>query len=69
MTDNIRGIAVHTVTRITAAAEKGQVLVSGTTYELLGETALKFQSRGIHDLKGIPRPVELWQLTSDQTEA
>jgi len=69
MTDNIRGIAVHTVTRITAAAEMGQVLVSGTTYELLGETALKFQSRGIHDLKGIPRPVELWQLTPDQTEA
>src|SRR5437016_5381423 len=68
MTDNIRGIAVHTVTRVTAAAEKGQVLVSGTTYELLGETPLKFQSRGIHDLKGIPRPVELWQLTSDQAE-
>ncbi|TMB84693.1 MAG: adenylate/guanylate cyclase domain-containing protein [Chloroflexi bacterium] len=65
MTDNIRGIAVHTVTRITALAEGGQVLVSGTTYGLLAETSLSFVSRGVHDLKGITRPVELWQLAPE----
>jgi len=65
LSDNIRGIAVHTVTRITALAEAGQVLVSGTTYGLLAETNLRFVDRGVHDLKGIPRPVELWQLASE----
>jgi class 3 adenylate cyclase len=65
MTDNIRGIAVHAVARITALAEAGQVLVSETTYGLLSETRLRFVNRGAHDLKGMPRPVELWQLASE----
>jgi class 3 adenylate cyclase len=65
MSDNIRGIAVHAVTRITALADAGQVLVSGTTYGLVAETSLRFTSRGAHELKGIAKPVELWQLTSD----
>ena len=65
LSDNIRGIAVHIVTCITALAEAGQVLVSGTTYGLLAETSLRFVDRGVHDLKGIPRPVELWQLAAE----
>jgi len=58
-------VAVHAVTRITAIAERGEVLVSGTTYALVAETSLRFVSRGAHDLKGIPRPVEVWQLASE----
>jgi len=65
LSDNIRGIAVHAVTRITALADAGQVLVSGTTYGLVAETSLRFTSRGAHKLKGIALPVELWQLTSE----
>ena len=69
LSDNVRGVAVHAVTRITALAEAGQVLVSETTYGLLSETNLRFVSRGVHDLKGIPRPVELWELAQDPNRA
>jgi len=65
MADNIRGVAVHAVTRITALAEPGKVFVSGTTYELIAGTSLSFTSRGLHELKGFARPLELWQLTSE----
>ncbi|MEP6468663.1 MAG: adenylate/guanylate cyclase domain-containing protein [Chloroflexota bacterium] len=65
LTDNVRGVAVHLVTRVTALAEPGEVLVSGVTHDLVAETGLRFTSRGEHELKGIPRPVEVWQLNSD----
>jgi class 3 adenylate cyclase len=68
LTDNIRGVAVHVVTRITALADAGEVLVSAVTYQLVAETSLRFTSRGSHDLKGMPRPVELWQLTAEGLE-
>jgi class 3 adenylate cyclase len=63
--NNIRGLAVHAVTRITALADIGQVVISGTSYALLGETDMRFASRGMHELRGIPQPVELFELLSD----
>jgi len=65
LTDNIRGVAVHVVTRITALARPGEVLISGVTRDLLAETSLSFSSRGAHELKGVPRPVDVWQLDSE----
>ena len=65
LSDNVRGVAVHVVTRITALAGPGQVMISGVTRDLLAETSLAFASRGEHELKGVPRPVELWQLESE----
>ena len=65
LTDNVRGVAVHLVTRVTALAAPGEVLISDVTRELLAETSLRFDSRGEHDLKGIPRPVGIWQLISE----
>jgi class 3 adenylate cyclase len=65
LTDNIRGVAVHVVTRITALAQPGEVLISGVTRDLLAETSLAFSSRGAHELKGVPRPVDVWQLDSE----
>jgi class 3 adenylate cyclase len=65
MTDNVRGVAVHLVTRVTALAEPGQVLISDVTHELVAETALQFESRGEHELKGISRPVGVWRLVSE----
>ena len=65
MTDNVRGVAVHLVTRVTALAGPGEVLVSDVTHELVAETALRFESRGEHELKGIPRPVGVWQLVGE----
>lgn len=62
LTNNIRGVAVHAVTRITSLAEAGQILLSATSHALLGETPLRFVSRGKHELRGLPQAVELFEL-------
>jgi class 3 adenylate cyclase len=54
-----RGIAVHAAARIAALAGPGEVLVSGTTRDMLDGSGLTFQSHGEHELKGLSgaRPV------------
>jgi class 3 adenylate cyclase len=54
-----RGLAVHAAARIAALAGPGEVLVSGTTHDMLDGSALKFESRGNHELKGLSgaRPI------------
>ena len=54
-----RGVAVHAAARVAALAEAGEVLVSGTTHDLLDGSGLAFQSRGAHELKGLSgaRPI------------
>lgn len=48
-----RGVAVHAAARIAALAGPGDVLVSGTTCELLDGSGLVFEARGEYALKGI----------------
>jgi class 3 adenylate cyclase len=54
-----RGVAVHAAARIASLAGPGEVLVSGTTRDLLDGSGLAFDSRGEHELKGLvgARPV------------
>lgn len=54
-----RGVAVHAAARIAALSGPGEVLVSGTTRDLLDGSGLAFQSRGDHELKGLSgaRPI------------
>lgn len=54
-----RGVAVHAAARIAALAGPGEVLVSGTTHDSLDGSALRFDFRGTHELKGLtgPRPI------------
>jgi class 3 adenylate cyclase len=51
--NDVRGVAVHTAARILALAGPGEILVSGTTYELLAGSGLSFADRGTHELKGL----------------
>src|SRR4051812_2050768 len=61
---DIRGVAVHEAARVMALAGPGQLLVSAATRALLsGQPTLSFQSRGMHELKGIEGERELWALT------
>lgn len=60
--DNIRGVAVHVLSRVTAVAAAGEVLVSGTTYELVADSDLRFEDRGTHELKGISGARQIWAL-------
>ena len=54
-----RGVAVHAAARVAALAEAGEVLVSGTTCDLIAGSGLSFDSRGEHELKGLTgaRPI------------
>jgi class 3 adenylate cyclase/streptogramin lyase len=54
MGKKVGGIAVHTAARVLAAAQPGEVLVSGTTKELVGGAGVGFEDRGMHQLKGVP---------------
>jgi class 3 adenylate cyclase len=54
------GIAVHIGARIGAAAAGGEILVSSTVRDLAAGSAIEFDDRGEHTLKGIPRPWHLY---------
>ena len=62
--DNVRGVAVHILSRITALAAPGDVLVSGTTYELVADSGLKFEDNGVHELKGVKGARQVWAFVS-----
>lgn len=62
--DNIHGVAVHIVSRVTGLAATGEVLVSGTTYDLVADSDLRFEDRGSHELKGVTGARQIWALTS-----
>jgi len=51
--NDVRGVAVHVAARILALAGAGEILVSGTTYELVAGSGLSFVDRGTHELKGL----------------
>jgi class 3 adenylate cyclase len=55
------GLAVHTAARVAACAEPSEVLVSRTINDLVAGSGIRLADRGVHTLKGIPDP---WQLYS-----
>jgi YVTN family beta-propeller protein len=58
----VGGIAVHIAARVMAAAEPGQVLVSGTVRDLVAGSGLEFADAGTHALKGVPGEWHLFGL-------
>jgi class 3 adenylate cyclase len=60
--DNVRGVTVHVVSRVTGLAKAGEVLVSGTTHELVADSSLSFEDRGSHELKGVTGARQIWAL-------
>ncbi|MDP9243804.1 MAG: hypothetical protein M3O77_01820, partial [Chloroflexota bacterium] len=59
---DVRGVAVHIASRITNLAEADEILVSGTTHELISGTELEFTDRGSHQLKGVTGPRQVFRL-------
>ena len=51
---NARGVAVHAAARIAGLAGPDEVLLSGTTRDLVEGSDLVFEDRGAHELKGLP---------------
>jgi pimeloyl-ACP methyl ester carboxylesterase len=52
--DDVRGIAVHVGARVASLAGPSEVLVTSTVKELVAGSALTFEDRGEHALKGVP---------------
>ncbi len=62
--DDVAGIGVHIAARVMSAAHPGEVLVSRTVCDLVIGSGLSFESRGTHELKGVPGTWELYALSS-----
>ena len=60
----IRGIAVVIAARIGGLAQAGEVLVSSTVRDLVAGSGLGFDDRGVHPLKGVPEPRQLYSVRS-----
>ena len=60
--DDVTGIAVTIGARIGALAGAGEVLVSSTVKDLVVGSALSFEDRGVHNLKGVPDAWHLYAL-------
>ena len=56
----VRGIAVHIGARVAALAGPNQVYVSRTIRDLMAGAAIRFESAGVHTLKGVPGRWEIY---------
>ena len=61
---NPRGLAVHAAARIANLAGPNEVLVSGTTHDLVEGSGLSFEDRGDHELKWIAGPRRIFAVVS-----
>jgi class 3 adenylate cyclase len=57
--DDVGGIAVHIGQRVSSLAGAGEVFVSRTVKDLVVGSGLAFESKGEHELKGVP---DRWDL-------
>lgn len=58
--DDVAGLAVHIAARISSMAAPSEVLVSQTVKDLVAGSAIEFEERGTHVLKGVPGEWELY---------
>ena len=65
---NLRGVAVHAVTRIAALANPGEVLVSAPTASLLEGASLRLEDAGEHELKGLAGARHIYRLAGLATD-
>ena len=63
MSDDLGGLAVHIAARVMAAADAGEVLVSGTVKDLVVGSGIDFEDRGTHELRGVPGDWRLFRVT------
>ena len=61
---DIAGLAVHIAARISAMAAAREILVSSTVKDLVVGSAIEFDDRGSHELKGVPGEWRVFAVTS-----
>jgi class 3 adenylate cyclase len=62
-----QGISVNAAARICSAGHGGQVLVSRSAHAAIGPADVELRSLGIHRLRGIGEPVELFEAVLPST--
>jgi len=62
----VEGLAKPTAARVMSVAAGGQTLLTPEAREDLGQTTLKVQSHGHWMIKGVPEPVELFEVGEPQ---
>jgi class 3 adenylate cyclase len=60
----LRGIAVHVAARVMGKAAGGELLVSETVHDIVAGSGLRFEERGVHELKGIEGARRLFAVRS-----
>jgi len=60
--NDISGIAVHIASRVASFAEAHETVVSSTVRDLVAGSGLRFQDRGLHELRGLPEKLHLYSL-------
>lgn len=61
--DDVAGLAVHIGARIASMAGAGEVYASRTVKDLVVGSDLAFESKGTHELKGVPGEWEVYAVT------
>jgi pimeloyl-ACP methyl ester carboxylesterase len=61
--DDYGGIAVHIGARVAALATAGEVLTTGTVKDLVAGSGITFSDHGVHTLKGVPEPWQIFRAT------
>lgn len=61
---DVMGIAVHIASRVTGTRKTAGVTVSSTVRGLTAGSRLNFADLGTHDLKGVPEPWHLYELSA-----
>jgi class 3 adenylate cyclase len=61
----ITGLAVNIGARIASRAEPGEVLVSSTVKDLVAGSPLRFEERGVAELKGVPGRWQIYAARPD----
>jgi class 3 adenylate cyclase len=59
---DVSGLAFHIGARVAAKARAGEVLVSSAVRDSMAPSALRFEDRGLHQLKGVPTRWRLYRL-------
>jgi class 3 adenylate cyclase len=57
--DDVGGLAVNIAARVASMAGPKEIFVSSTVKDLLAGSGIEFESRGEHELKGVP---DTWRL-------
>jgi class 3 adenylate cyclase len=63
--DKPTGLAVNVGSRVAAAAEPGEILVTRTVRDLVAGSEIEFRDRGGHELRGVPGTWVLYAVAAD----